>query len=134
MIGYFMYGTNNLKKSSKFYDSFLSEIEMVKVEDENEFIGYAKKDDPKRIIFYLTLPFDGGKASFGNGTMVAFKVSSQKIVDNVHELAIKNGAINEGNPGVREGYDNMYFSYFRDLDYNKICVYSELSDISKISV
>ena len=58
--------------------------------------------------------------------MVAFKVSSQKIVDNVHELAIKNGAINEGNPGVREGYDNMYFSYFRDLDYNKICVYSEL--------
>ena len=134
MIGYFMYGTNNLKKSSKFYDSFLSELQMVKVEDENEFIGYAKKYYPKRIIFYLTLPFDGRKASFGNGTMVAFKVSSQKIVDNVHELAIKNGAINEGNPGVREGYDNMYFSYFRDLDYNKICVYSELSDISKISV
>ena len=39
MIGYFMYGTNNLKKSSKFYDSFLSEIQMVKVGDENEFIG-----------------------------------------------------------------------------------------------
>ena len=134
MIGYFMYGTNNLKKSSKFYDSFLSVMQMVKVEDENEFIGYAKKDDPKKIIFYITLPFDGGKASFGNGTMVAFKVSSQKIVDKVHGLAIKNGAINEGNPGVREGYDNMYFSYFRDLDYNKICVYSELSDISKISV
>ena len=134
MIGYFMYGTNNLQKSSKFYDSFLSELQMVKVEDENEFVGYAKKDDPKKIIFYITLPFDGRKASFGNGTMVAFKVSSQKIVDNVHELAIKNGAINEGNPGVREGYDNMYFSYFRDLDYNKICVYSVLSDISKISV
>ena len=134
MIGYFMYGTNNLEKSAKFYDSFIRELEMFKAEDENEFVGYAKKDDPKRIIFYLTLPFDGGKASFGNGTMVAFKVSSQKIVNNVHELAIKNGAINEGNPGVREGYDNMYFSYFRDLDYNKICVYSELSDISKISV
>ena len=134
MIGYFMYGTNNLKQSSKFYDSFLSEIQMVKVEDENEFVGYAKKDNPKKIIFYITLPYDGGKASSGNGTMVAFKVSSQKIVDNVHELAIKNGAINEGNPGVRKGYDNMYFSYFRDLDYNKICVYSELSDISKISV
>ena len=80
MIGYFMYGTNNLKKSSKFYDSFLSEIQMVKVEDENEFIGYAKKDDPKKIIFYITLPFDGGKASFGNGTMVAFKVSSPKLL------------------------------------------------------
>ena len=53
MIGYFMYGTNNLEKSSKFYDSFLSEIEMVKVEDENEFIGYARKDDPKKTIFYI---------------------------------------------------------------------------------
>ena len=41
-------------------------------------------------------------------------------------MAIKNGGINEGNPGIREGYDNMYFSYFRDLDNNKICVYSEL--------
>ena len=58
--------------------------------------------------------------------MVAFKVLSQQIVDKVHELAIKNGCINVGNPGIREGYDNMYFSYFRDLDNNKICVYSEL--------
>ena len=62
MIGYFMYGTNNLKKSSKFYDSFITELEMVKVEDENEFVGYAKKDDLKKIIFYITLPFDGEKA------------------------------------------------------------------------
>ena len=69
---------------------------MVKVEDDNEFIGYARKDDPKKTIFYITFPFDGGKASFGNGTMVAFKVLSQQIVDKVHELAIKNGGINEG--------------------------------------
>ena len=51
MIGYFMYGTNNLEKSSKFYDSFLPEIEMIKVEDDNEFIGYARKDNPKRPFF-----------------------------------------------------------------------------------
>ena len=51
MIGYFMYGTNNLEKSSKFYDSFLSEIEMIKVEDDNEFIGYAKKMTLKRPFF-----------------------------------------------------------------------------------
>ena len=125
MIGYFMYGTNNLDKSTKFYDSFIDQLEMVKVEDENEFISYAKKDNPKKIIFYITSPFDGGNASFGNGTMVAFKVLSKKIVDNVHRLAIENGGINEGDPGTREGYDNMYFAYFRDLDNNKICVYAE---------
>ena len=125
MIGYFMYGTNNLEKSSKFYDSFLSEIEMVKVEDDNEFIGYARKDDPKKTIFYITLPFDGGKASFGNGTMVAFKANSHEVVDMVHKLAIENGGVNEGKPGKREHYSDKYFSYFRDLDNNKICIYSE---------
>ena len=125
MIGYFMYGTNNLEKSSKFYDSFLPEIEMIKVEDDNEFIGYARKDDPKKTIFYITLPFDGGKASFGNGTMVAFKANSHEVVDMVHKLAIENGGVNEGKPGKREHYSDKYFSYFRDLDNNKICIYSE---------
>ena len=126
MIGWVMFGTNDLEKSTKFYDNFIEKLELVKALDEKEFVGYAKKNEPEKVIFYITLPFDGGKASFGNGTMVAFKVLSQQIVDKVHELAIKNGGINEGDPGIREGYDNMYFSYFRDLDNNKICVYSEL--------
>ena len=126
MIGWVMFGTNDLEKSTKFYDNFIEKLELVKALDEKEFVGYAKKNEPEKVIFYITLPFDGGKASFGNGTMVAFKVLSQQIVDKVHELAIKNGGINEGNPGIREGYDNMYFSYFRDLDNNKVCVYSEL--------
>ena len=126
MIGWVMFGTNDLEKSTKFYDNFIEKLELVKALDEKEFVGYAKKNEPEKVIFYITLPFDGGKASFGNGTMVAFKVLSQQIVNKVHELAIKNGGINEGNPGIREGYDNMYFSYFRDLDNNKVCVYSEL--------
>ena len=125
MIGYFMYGTNNLEKSTKFYDSFITELEMVKVENENEFVGYAKKDEPEKVIFYITLPFDGGKASFGNGTMVAFKANSHEVVDMVHKLAIENGGVNEGKPGKREHYSDKYFSYFRDLDNNKICIYSE---------
>tara|TARA_Y100001970_G_scaffold179051_1_gene217958 strand:- start:2294 stop:2470 length:177 start_codon:yes stop_codon:yes gene_type:complete len=58
--------------------------------------------------------------------MVALKAFSPEIVDNVFELALKNGATNEGNLGLREGYDNMYYSYFRDLDNNKICVYSKI--------
>ena len=126
MIGWVIFGTNDLDKSKKFYDTFISKLELIKALDEKDYVGYAKKDEPKKVIFYITLPFDGGKASFGNGTMIAFKVLSQQIVDKVHELAIKNGGINEGDPGIREGYDNMYFSYFRDLDNNKICVYSEL--------
>ena len=125
MIGYIMFGTNDLKKSIKFYDSFLNKLDLVKTDYQNEFVGYANKYDQENIIFYITKPFDGGQASFGNGTMVAFRAFSPEIVDNVYKLALKNGATNEGKPGIREGYDNMYYSYFRDLDNNKICVYSK---------
>ena len=126
MIGYIMFGTNDLKKSIKFYDSFLNKLDLVKTDYQNEFVGYANKYDKENIIFYITKPFDGKQASFGNGTMVAFKAFSTEIVDNVYELALKNGAANEGKPGVRDGYENMYYSYFRDLDNNKICVYSKI--------
>ena len=125
MIGWVMFGTNDLEKSTKFYDNFIKKLELVKTLDEKEFVGYAKKDEPEKVIFYITLPFDGGKASFGNGTMVAFKANSHEVVDMVHKLAIENGGVNEGKPGKREHYSDKYFSYFRDLDNNKICIYSE---------
>ena len=125
MIGWVMFGTNDLEKSKKFYDNFLEKLELVKALDEKEYVGYAKKDEPKKVIFYITLPFDGGKASFGNGTMVAFEATSPEVVDFVHKLAIENGGVNEGKPGKREHYSDKYFSYFRDLDNNKICIYSE---------
>ena len=43
---------------------------------------------------------------------------SKEIVDKFHKMALKNGAIDEGAPGIRE--DGNYYGYFRDLDGNKI--------------
>ena len=125
MIGWVIFGTNDLDKSKKFYDTFISKLELIKALDKKDYVGYARKDDPKRVIFYITLPFDGKKATFGNGTMVALHASSPEVVDIVHNIAINNGGINEGNPGKRNYDRDAYFSYFRDLDNNKICVYSE---------
>ena len=126
MIGYVMVGTNNLDKAIIFYDEVLRILNLQRKDTDEVCAGYCQKDGDGSIEFYVTKPANKKTASFGNGTMVAFRVLSQQIVDKVHELAIKNGGINEGDPGIREGYDNMYFSYFRDLDNNKICVYSEL--------
>ena len=80
MIGYIMFGTNDLKKSIKFYDSFLNKLDLVKTDYQKEFVGYANKYDQENIIFYITKPFDGGQASFVNGTMLAFKAFSPEIV------------------------------------------------------
>ena len=125
MIGYAMFGTNDVSESSGFYDKILSPLDIIKVEIDNDYIGYANKASPQEIIFYLTKPYNQEKASFGNGTMLAFKAKSNDVVDECHSIALKNGAINEGSPGLREGYENVYYSYFRDLDKNKLCVYAD---------
>mgnify|MGYP001192646714 FL=1 len=125
MIGYAMFGTNDVSKSAGFYDKILAPLDIIKVEIDNYYIGYANKASPREIIFYLTKPYNQKKASFGNGTMLAFKAKSNGVVDKCHSIALKNGAINEGPPGLREGYGNVYYSYFRDLDKNKICVYAD---------
>ena len=125
MIGYAMFGTNDVSKSSGFYDKILSPLDIIKVEIDNDYIGYVNKASPQEIIFYLTKPYNQEKASFGNGTMLAFKAKSNDVVNECHSIALKNGAINEGSPGLREGYENVYYSYFRDLDNNKICMYAD---------
>ena len=125
MIGYAMFGTNDVSKSTGFYDKILTPLDIIKIEIDNNYIGYANKAAPQEIIFYLTKPYNQEKASFGNGTMLAFKAKSNQVVDECHSIALKNGAINEGSPGIREGYGNVYYSYFRDLDKNKICIYAD---------
>ncbi len=61
MIGYIMYGTNDLNKSINIYDSFLTKLDLVKTDNQKEFVVYANKYDQENIIFYITKPFDGGK-------------------------------------------------------------------------
>jgi catechol 2,3-dioxygenase-like lactoylglutathione lyase family enzyme len=124
MIGYVMFGTNNVKESTAFYDSFFDKLGIIKVEIEKEYVGYAMKKLPEDIIFYITKPYNNEKASFGNGTMLAFQASSNNVVDDCHSIALTKGAINEGTPGLREGYGSTYYTYFCDLDNNKVCIYS----------
>ena len=51
MIGWVMFGTNDLEKSTKFYDNFIEKLELVKALDEKEFVGYAKKMNLKKLFF-----------------------------------------------------------------------------------
>ena len=125
MIGYVMFGTNNVKESSAFYDSFFDKLGIIKVEIEKDYVGYAIKKQPENVIFYITKPYNNKKASFGNGTMVAFQAISNNVVDDCHSIVLRYGATNEGTPGLRAGYGSTYYSYFRDLDNNKVCIYSK---------
>ena len=50
--------------------------------------------------------------------MVAFLAKSKEAVNSFHKIALENGAVNEGLPGIRK--DGNYYAYVRDLDGNKI--------------
>ena len=127
MIGYVMVGTNDIKQSLKLYDKILPFAGMKKIESTSDYVGYASIfSDDEKITFYITKPFNGKNATFGNGSMIAFLCQEKQSVDSFYRIGLLNGAKDEGAPGFRPGYKN-YFSYLRDFDENKICAYYELS-------
>ena len=119
MIGYVTLGTNDLPRAEKFYDELLPEVgaKRIMTNDRMRFYG-AGRGKP---MFVICKPFDGQRATVGNGTMVAFAADSKEAVDRIYKKAIALGARDEGAPGPRGG--NFYGGYFRDLDGNKFVAF-----------
>ena len=125
MISFVMVGTNNLDKAIDFYDTLLSTIELQRVVTNEKYAGYAPKNKPDEVEFYVTIPVNKEKATFGNGTQISFLVNSNELVNNFYNTGIKLGGKDEGAPGIRSG---DYYCYFRDLDENKICAFAKLNN------
>ena len=97
-------------------------IDIINIDVSDRYIGYSKKETLDKIEFYLMIPHNKQKATFGNGTMITFNIDTKKGVESFYNLALKLGASDEGLPGPRHEKD--YYAYFRDLDGNKICAFS----------
>ena len=120
-----MVGTNNLDKAIKFYDTLLNTIQLQRVVTNEKYAGFASKEKPTEVEFYVTNPVNNEKANFGNGTQISFLVSSKDLVNNFYNTGIKLGGKDEGAPGIRSG---DYYCYVRDLDGNKICAFSKIDN------
>lgn len=126
MIGYVTIGTNDVPRAQAFYDALLGTIgakRLMEVPEHGGFTFYGTGMGSPGIV--ITSPFDGGKASVGNGTMIAIPMDERAKVDSFHARAMELGASDEGAPGLRsdEGPRAFYGAYFRDLDGNKICAF-----------
>jgi predicted lactoylglutathione lyase len=116
MIGYVTLGTNDLVNGAKFYDAIAKELGVARMMETERFIAWGKPGGGAGL--GLTAPFDGKRATVGNGVMVALEAKDKAQVDRIHQLALSLGAKDEGAPGPRgEGF---YAGYFRDLDGNKL--------------
>ncbi|MDA7636042.1 VOC family protein [Candidatus Pelagibacter sp.] len=120
-----MVGTNNLDKATKFYDSVLNTIALQRVVTNEKYAGYAPKEKPNEVKFYITNPVNKEKATFGNGTQISFLVNSKELVNSFYNTGIKLGGKDEGAPGIRSG---DYYCYVRDLDGNKVCAFTKISE------
>ena len=82
IISFVMLGSKDLEKSSKFYDTIFTPLEIKKIVTTEKYIGYGDSNKPNEVNFYITKPRDGKPATFGNGTMVTFLGTAGKINEN----------------------------------------------------
>jgi predicted lactoylglutathione lyase len=116
MIGYVTLGTNDIKRSTKFYDDLLGEIGAKRIMEGDNFVAWGHAMD--RPSLGVIKPHDGKPATWGNGTMVALVMDSKEKVDKLYKKAIALGATDEGAAGPRG--TGFYAGYFRDPDGNKL--------------
>lgn len=123
MLAYVMVGTNNMKRSAKFYDAALTPLGFVRTGGNDRELGYGLKSAPTKSKFYVTRPYNKKPATFGNGTMISLAAKSRRAVDEFHAATLANGGTDEGKPGPRPASGSNYVAYARDPDGNKICAY-----------
>ncbi len=124
MIGYITIGTNDLDKARTFYDALFGSIGAKRLmEMPHGFTLYGR--DLGQPAVAVTPPYNGERATAGNGNMVSIVLKERAQVDALHARALELGGSDEGAPGLRgeEGDRAFYGAYFRDPEGNKFCAF-----------
>ena len=120
MIAYSTLGTNDMDRSIAFYDAVFGALGGTRELTTPTWTRYGRAGERAKVC--LAVPFDRQRATFGNGTMLAFEARDRAAVDAFHAAALARGGSDEGAPGIREG--THYVAYARDPDGNKLCAFA----------
>lgn len=121
-LHYITLGSSDLARSKAFYNAALAPLGYSCLFESDGMIGYGDEAP----VLYLMRPFDGEKATGGNGTMLALTAATRGAVDSFHKDALAVGGSNEGDPGIRANVGpNFYAAYLRDPDGNKLSAVCE---------
>lgn len=122
VISHITIGLGDVGRERAFYSEVLATLGIVELPEEalEQLAGFGFPGCSTPIV-YVQQPFDGGPASFGNGTHVAFTADSREAVDRFHAAALAMGGRSEGAPGLRPHYSPHYYgAYVRDAVGNKL--------------
>ncbi len=117
MISHVSLGTNHFAEARKFYERVLGTFGCRIIMEHPGAVAFGRAYPE----FWVCTPYDGARASIGNGAHVGFLAQSKAEVDAFFKEAIAAGANEDGDPGHRHDYGEPYYGCFvRDLDANKI--------------
>ena len=88
VIGFVMIGTNNLEKSSKFYDTILNHLGLKRISITDRYIGYGHSSDDDQVKFYITKPYNNENSTAVNGNMIALTAETKEAVDKLYSLLL----------------------------------------------
>ena len=121
VISHITIGLADFQRERRFYRAVLAVLDIEELGDDDPDsmdFGYKGMDLP---VIYVQPTFDGRPATWGNGTHVALTARSREQVDVFHQVALDNGGICDGPPGLRPQYsENYYAAYIRDSVGNKL--------------
>ena len=124
MFSHVFVGSNDFDRALSFYRPLMEALGVQPrfCEADRPWAGWQSQPDP-RPLFLIGRPHNGLPHVPGNGQMVAFLAKTRVDVDQAYAVALANGGVSEGAPGLRPEYHaNYYGAYFRDPDGNKLCV------------
>lgn len=129
MLSYIMIGANDLPRSQRFYSAILTPLGYEQAHPGNAVV-FTMPVAPDRVgsasTIYIVKPYDGQNATFGNGSMTAFRTETHASVRAIHTAGIDAGGVDEGAPGFRAEYtEHFYVAYLRDPVGNKIAVFCD---------
>ena len=124
MFSHVMVGTNDIKRSKRFYDAVLGVLGAGEPLQNMASTGHARlfyRHDGET--FCISEPINGEDATIANGGTIGFKCSSPEQVQEFHDVAVAHGGTSvEQEPGLRQGkLGAMYLAYVRDPEGNKLC-------------
>jgi predicted lactoylglutathione lyase len=115
MIDHFTLTVRDIKASVAFYTAALKPLGYSMKMDFGDFVGFG---DARKPYFWLK---SGAGVTPSQPMHIAFAAANRNQVDAFHDAAIKAGAMNDGQPGLREQYHPHYYGAFViDLDGHPI--------------
>jgi catechol 2,3-dioxygenase-like lactoylglutathione lyase family enzyme len=110
VIDHLSLGVSDLNRAGVFYDAVLATLGYVRLFTHERAVGYGPLGARDEAFAILAA---GEHANSGRpGCHLAFSAPHRQAVDSFHSIALQNGGIDEGVPGLRPKYGPGYYAAF----------------------